>query len=146
MSNKTLVVLIGIAIVLMMTLFILNYVQVVETKSTEKHIELNDINGMEVYHTNVPYTLNLKQQVGVANYFNEATPFEPSAATEMRTPTIIEKIVIYRFENLPPVEITPVYYHHDNLVFSAPEWQGTGLLMDNSNGKLKNLLSQTFDR
>lgn len=146
MSNKTLVILIGIAIVLMMTLFILNYVQIVETKSTEKHIELNDINGMEVYHKNVPYTLNLKQQVGVATYLNEAIPFEPSADEGTKTPTAIEKIVIYRFGDLQPIDITPVYYHHDNLVFSSPEWKGTGLLMDNSNGKLKNLLSQTFDR
>ncbi|MEM1282366.1 MAG: hypothetical protein AAGG81_02300 [Chlamydiota bacterium] len=146
MSNKMLIVLIGLAIVLMMVLFFLNYVQIIETKTTEKRVEANNINGMEVYHKNIPYTLNLNQQAKVATYLNEAVSFQPSGVLESRTPSAIEKIVIYRFEDLPPIEITPVYYHQNNLIFSAPDWQESGLLMDNSNGKLKDLLSQTFDR
>jgi hypothetical protein len=147
MSNKTVIVLIAITIALMAVLFISNYVQVLETESTEEHIELNAIRGMEIYHDNIPYTLNLKQQVGVATYLNEATHFEPTAAMdETKIPTAVEKIIIFRFENLPPIEVTPIYYDRQNLVFSAPEWREKGLFMDNSNGKLKDLLAQTFDR
>lgn len=146
MSNKTLIFLIAIAIVLMMVLIIFNYVHVIETESTEEHIGLNDIRGMEVYHKGTPYTLNLKQQVGVATYLNEAVQFQPAQPLEKSTTsTSIAKILIFRFDGLPPIDIIPVYYEQDNLVFSAQQWSEHGLFMEDSKGKLKNLLAQTFD-
>lgn len=143
MSDRTLVFLIGIVIALMVVLVIMNYVKVAEKEGEEEKIGINEIRGMEIYHEEVPYTLNLNQQVNVAKYLNTATRFQPEK--ELKSPSNVEKILIYRFDNQEPLEITPVYYENSQLVFSAPSLSSRGLFMDNSKGKLQQILANAYD-
>lgn len=151
MSNRTLYLWIALAIALMMVLLYLNYGKEIREKFSEKPAEkrvgLNDIRGMEIYHNGTPYTLNLKQQTGVALYLNEALFSETTdQLSAKKVSPAIEKIVVYRFEGLPPLEVTPIAYDNDNLLLSVPAWSGTGLFKDTSHGQLKTLLSQTYDQ
>lgn len=146
MSNRTLVFLIGITFASVIYLLIENYMPAAESLDKGTFIAPNDVRGMAVIHKDIPYTLNFEQQNTIVNDFNNAKPLSANAlgsATGGNLNTI-QKIEIYRFNNQSPIEIFPIKYVEDNLVFSAPLWYSE-YLMEQSRGKLKALLSETYD-
>lgn len=145
MSNRTVTILVVLFIISMGVLFLVNIMEIFAVKAEEKYIRFNDIRGSAVYYANKPYVLNFEQQTESVRYLNEAIPVEKVEVNTNLPPLPISRIVIYRYGKQLDVEIIPVMYHHDELVFSAPFWEKDYYLKENSRGKLKKLLSQTYD-
>lgn len=147
MSNRTLTfltlcVLLGIGVLLA-----INLMTILPQTSSKEYIERGQVRGSAVQHDGKPYTLNFQQQNALIDHLNHAIEIKKSATPELAatTPKLeIEKIIFYRF-NANNIEITPISYDGNNLIFSAPDWNRNGLLQDTSAGQLKTLLSQTYD-
>jgi len=147
MSNRTLFIMISIVIVLMGVLVLSNISHVFQMQESERFIGYNEIRGMEVIHRGKPYTLNFAQQTSISRYLNESTNFdEQKQILDSKKKYPIEKIVIFKFNGLEPIEITPVDFYEDNLIFSAPLWHDQGYLIENSGGNLRKILSLTYDQ
>lgn len=145
MSSKTLTILIIFVLLAMGTIFILNIRPLLLAHSAEKYVKLNDIRGMAVVHQGLEYTLNFTQQNEVAFLLNGSVPVSETVQASKFQRTPFEQIRIFLF-NSPNIEITPIGFDGNNLVFSSPTWSSSSYLKDVSNGALKNVLINSYDR
>ena len=145
MSNRTLFFMTALVIVAMAVLFALNMKTITGGKpDTQKYLKYNEVRGIAVEHNQMLYTLNFKQQNAVIEILNRAVPIaELKEGTRQKTD--IQKIVVYQFEKKPDLIITPLTYLNGNLVFTQPEWNKDGYLMEMSSGELQQILSQSYD-
>jgi hypothetical protein len=145
MNNTTLYVLTGLVLVSMAILLGLNLTNILKgNTSSQTYIKLNDVRGVAVEHNKLPYTLNFEQQVDVINLLNRSVKIAEITREGSRQKPNIDKIIIYRFEQ-PNLIIEPLTYLDNNLIFSLPEWNKEGYLMDISGGTLQQTLSNTYD-
>jgi len=146
MSNRNFYIMTAVVFLGMLTLFALNLTEVLTTQSDDPqtYLKYNDVRGMAVGHNQLLYTLNFKQQNTVVDILNRAVRVVGVKPGKRQKPNI-DQIIVYQFDNKPDITITPIAYVDSNLVFTAPEWNGDGYLMEISNGSLQQLLSQTFD-
>ena len=145
MSNRTLVYLTTLVILAMAILLGVNMQSILTGQpENQTYLRYNDVRGMAVNHNQLLYTLNFKQQNTVIDILNEAIRINEIKPGN-RQPPNIEQLIIYQFDNKPDIVITPIAYVDQNLVFSAPLWGEDGFLMELSEGRLKELLSQTYD-
>jgi hypothetical protein len=145
MSNRTLAFLTALVILGMLILFALNMTDILTGKPPNQvYLKYHDVRGMAVGHHRLHYTLNFKQQNTVIDILNSAVPIT-EIKSHNREPANIDTLIIYQFQNMPDVVLTPIAYIDQNLVFSAPKWVPNGYLMELSEGDLKKLLSQTYD-
>lgn len=124
---------------------VLNLISLFFLEKPETYLRYNDVRGMAVVHQGIPYTLNFEQQNEVVEILNRSIPVDSNYLTNTNTQPEFEKIVIYRFHK-PDLELKSIAYVDGNYLFSAPEWQKTGYLREVTKGKLKALLSQTYDK
>jgi hypothetical protein len=122
-------------------LFLLNLTPIFQTPVKEKYLARDLVNGVEVVHNKLPYTLNFEQQNGLVTLLNEAETIKAGVPTSSLD---FDKIIIYVF-NAPNIEIYPIAYVGDDLVFSVPAWDKVNFMKDSSHGELKKLISQTYD-
>lgn len=135
----TIAVLLGIG-----GLFVINLNSIFTGQTTpQTYIKHNDVRGMAVKHKGLLYTLNFDQQNQLINIFNQSIRIA-EIKPEANKNTKIEQIVIYRFD-MPELKITPLAYLDHELIYSIPEWNANGYLIDVSNGELEKLLAQTYD-
>lgn len=145
MTNRTLIYLTAIVLLSMILLISSNMSSILTGEpKTQTYLRYNDVRGMAIAHNQLLYTLNFKQQNKVIDILNKSIQIVDIRPGK-RQPPDIEKIVIYRFDNQPDLVINPIAYVDKNLVFSVPEWNPDGYLMELSNGGFKQLLSQTYD-
>lgn len=138
---------IAIVITSMGILILANVSHLFQLNKSERYIDYNAIRGIEVVHKGVPYTVNFDQQVSIARFLNESTEYRGSENnSQSLEKNLVDKIVIFRFNGLKEIEITPVSFYNGSLIFSAPLWQNQGLLIDNSAGELQKTLAKTYDR
>lgn len=98
------------------------------------------ISGSAVEHNNELYTLNLVQQNQLIDFINGSV--QAKEQNSQSGPVDIKRILIYQFDLQPEIEISPLSYDSsDNLIFT---FEGK-LRHDTSGGKLKKLLSETYD-
>lgn len=115
----------------------------VQGPTLEKFILPNDVRGMAIVHNQKEYTLNFSQQNTILAYLNGATP--PNIDTHSNKESFdFEKIIIYTFQ-APNIEITPIAYVNNELLFATPEWNSGSPLLDRSRGQLKSFLPKTYD-
>lgn len=144
MSNRTLFYLTALVLISMAALLTFNLSTILKGESfTPDYIRRNHVRGMAVEHHQLLYTLNFQQQNDVLDILNRAIPITDIKGN--REEPLIEKIVIYLFDDQPDLILTPVAYVNDDLVFSNPDWNPDGYLMEVSAGRLHQLLSQTYD-
>lgn len=124
--------------------FMLNLVSIFWLEKPETFLHYNDVRGMAVVHANLPYTLNFEQQNQVIDLINRALPVGPHFLSNKGSPPDFEKLIIYRFKT-SDLELHPVAYVDDHLVFSVPEWDTGRYLQEVSQGSMHHLLSQTYD-
>lgn len=134
----TAVVVVGIFILLTM-----NFIQFI-MPSSHGRLALGDINGMAIEHNRTLYTLNLAQQMEVAAILNAASPTSFKTTSGQESPKNIQTIFIYGFGTTPTIEIVPLSYVNNNLVFAVPDWDNSEFI-ESSNGKLKELLANSYD-
>jgi hypothetical protein len=145
MSNRNILYLTGLGLLGIVILFAINIGAILSGHPVqEKYLRYNQVRGIAVRHNQTLYTLNFQQQNELITLFNES--FEAATIKEgvRQTPTI-DKIIVYQFNNKPDLIITPITYVDNDLIFSVPEWNPNGYLLDMSEGRLKKLLSQTYD-
>lgn len=142
MNNRTLIYMTSLVVACMAALLFINLIPIFWPSKAEKYLSLKDVRGIDIEHHQIPYTLNFEQQNGLIEMLNMSIPigFTIKKENELN----IEKITIYRFGK-PDLTIIPYGYEKDNLIFSIPDWNPDGLMQDISQGKLKQLLSKTYD-
>lgn len=145
MNNRTLVYMTCLVILGMMVLLALNMTSILTGQPLgQAYIPNNHVRGMAVSHNQLLYTLNFNQQNKVINILNQSVRVVGVKPGKRQKPNI-EKIIIYQFDDKPDLVINPIAYIDKNLVFSVPEWESEGYLMELSEGDLENLLSKTYD-
>lgn len=145
MNNRTLVYLTILVLVGIGALFALNVAQILDgSGASQTYLKPYEIRGMAVKFDQMLYTLNFEQQNEVVDILNRSVRVV-GVKPDKRAKPAIEKIYVYPFKD-DVIEITPIaYVDNNNLVYSAPQWNNEGYLMEISNGKLHELLSQTYD-
>lgn len=143
MSNKVLFLMTGLVVACIIVLLVLNAIPLIWTPSTEKYLKFNEVRGVAVEHKDKLYTLNFNQQNDLIGYLNKSVPIS-TQVTEEKPKLEVSKIVIYLFGS-PDIEIIPIEYRNNDLIFSSPDWNRSGLMKDMSGGAMKKLLSQTYD-
>lgn len=146
MSNRLLLYMTILVIAGMATLFALNLALILnETTQPQTHLNYNDVKGMAIKHQGLLYTLNFQQQNQVIEILNKSIRISQVNATRQRKIPDFEEIVIYQFEDKPDLIVTPIASINNKLIYSIPEWNQGGYLMEASEGELKRLLPQTYD-
>lgn len=145
MSNRTLLYLSFVVLGGMAILLALNISYFFTGKSiNQTYLKYNAVRGIAVDHQQLLYTLNFEQQNSVIEMINRSVPVAEVKPGQRQKPAI-EKIIVYQFENLPDITLTPIAIVNGNLVFSVPQWIQDGYLMDLSDGDFQKLLAQTYD-
>ena len=108
----------------------------------EKFLQKQNVRGMAVKHNGLLYTVNFKQQNQLIDWFNSSQRLTKTG--HEKTQTDIEKIIIYQF-NAPDIEVEPIVFENNVLIYSSPNWYSDGFLRETSAGSMKTLLSQTYD-
>lgn len=109
----------------------------------EKYILRGDVQGTEIIHNSIAYTLNFEQQTKLLDYLNQSLPVG-SDSKKNSSPFLFTKFIIYRFQ-APPLEFIPIAVLGNDLLFSAPTWNPNGYMRETSSGEMLNLLNSTFD-
>jgi hypothetical protein len=122
----------------------LNITTLLNPSPVEKYISFNDVNGIEVVHNKIPYTLNFEQQNKLLEYLNVSLPIGKEKFPSNKESLDFDKIVIYRF-GAPEITLIPLAYYQQNLIYEAPGWNPKGYMQDISEGQLRTLISQTYD-
>lgn len=146
MSNRTLIYLTGLVIVGMMVLLAINMGSILTGQpKTEGYLRYNHVRGVAISHNQILYTLNFNQQNRVVEILNRAVKVAGVKPSNGEKPDF-DKLIIYQFDQKADLQITPIAYVDNNLVFSVPEWESGGYLMELSAGDLRRLLSTTYDQ
>lgn len=146
MSNQTVVWMTIAVLASMAILFALNLNEILSGKPpSQTYLQFNDVRGMAVKHDGVLYTLNFDQQKRMIEMINQSDKVE-RVGDGKREAANFEEIVIYRFDGKDNWVIKPVAYINNDLFYSMPEWHPNGYLMDVSDGKLKTLILETYDK
>lgn len=144
MTNTTLVAMTSLVIVAIGTLLAINFIPKASLEVTEKGLPPLEVRGMAVVHKGIPFTLNFEQQQLAANALLKADKVEKSKYPEIKRPLNFDKIIIYRF-NASDLEIFPIQFEENNLVFSAPQLNKNYYYLELSGGALKNMIQSSYD-
>jgi hypothetical protein len=145
MSNRTLLFLTALVLIGMITLFALNMQSILTGQPDDQtYLKYNHVRGAAVSHNEMLYTLNFDQQNELIDILNRSVRVVGVKPGKRKKPEV-EQIIVYQFNDQPDLIIKPVAYVDNNLVFSAPAWNPDGYLMEISDGRLHQLLSQSYD-
>lgn len=145
-SNRALIYMTGLVLLGMAVLFLLNLKTIVTgQEGLQTYIKYNDVRGIAVKYNKLLYTLNFQQQNDTVRFLNQSVPKTNTDNSNREIPDI-QQIIIYQFEGKPDILITPIAYSNDMLVYACPQWNAKSLLIEMSQGRLRELLSQTYDK
>ena len=142
MPTRVLFILVAVIAAAMTSVFLSNIAPRLAASKGERYIRLNDIRGTSVIHGGLEFPLNFAQQNEVALFLNNSVPATGSFSKSASVP--FEKILIYVF-NEPTIEVIPVGFEDNELIFYAPAWNADGALRDISRGALKQTLLNSYD-
>jgi hypothetical protein len=136
----TVIVLIGMGILLALNLTNL----LSGNPKNEPFLQSNNVRGMAVTHNKIPYTLNFNQQNALIQIFNQSIKLV-EIPSEKRTKPAFDNIIIYQFNDKPDLVITPITYIGQDLIYTNPEWASKGYLKEVSEGRLKEIIENSYD-
>ncbi|MBA3720999.1 MAG: hypothetical protein H0W88_01190 [Parachlamydiaceae bacterium] len=146
MNNRMVGYLTALVILGIIVLFAVNFNAILKGQTAPQiYLKYNEVKGVGIKYKGKVYTLNFDQQNKVVDYLNLSIPIK-NITTGLREPSDIENIIIYQFDNKPDLTLTPVTYLNHQLVYSMPEWNSQENLIEQSNGKLQKLISETYDK
>jgi hypothetical protein len=126
-------------------LLALNLLPFLRSSTPEKYLQYNAVSGIAVEHRGLLYTLNFEQQNGFIDLINRALPITKEGIEHPSfEPVNFTKIVVTPFEGAPIV-FTPVENTAEGLTTYCAELNPDGYLKEPSQGKLVELLTQTYD-
>lgn len=144
MSNKSLNIFTVVIICCILVLLIVNYMPTTVKAVEDPFLTNNGVKGVEIFHDNLPYTLNFDQQNFLIDVLNRSERIGDELIKKDVTQIPFTKIIVYQFEK-PSVILTPVTLVEKNLIFAVPDWNPNGYIKENSGGDLLKMLSLTFD-
>lgn len=144
MTNTTLITMTSLVIVAIGTLLAINFVPKASLEVTETGLPPLEVRGIAVVHKGIPFTLNFEQQKLAADALLKANQVDKAKYPEVKRPLNFDKIIIYRF-NTSDLEIFPIQFEENNLVFSAPELSKNFYYIELSGGALKNMINSSYD-
>ena len=142
MSNRTISVLLAIALLSLGGLLVVNIFNIQLGPAGERFLSPNNVRAVEVYRDNEPFPLSFEQQNQFIQVMNEAvkTDYEEDA-TVVKGPFSYQKVVIHQFEG-PEITATPYGLVNTQLLLIVPHWSPDGLIRETGPGVLNELLSQ----
>lgn len=141
-GTRWLLILTFILVVAVGVLVLRGLLELVPIAAQTERIALTDVQGSAVEHKGDLYTLNFEQQNLVVGTISAAIPFEGEIAPLEQLE--IDHIVIYPFDSRP-IMIDLLGQNDRELIFLVPQWAGSSPLKETSQGKLLELLLQTYD-
>lgn len=143
MIRRQLIYLVVTTLVILSVLLLITAFFNLRTPPSQKLLSYNDVNGIAVERNGIFYTLNFQQQNELIGFFNHAIALDPPllslSQNEHLTQPSYTKITVYPFDR-PDIEITPVAYIDDQLLFASKTWNEGKQLLDTSKGALKQIL------
>lgn len=144
MPTRLLVISTVIFLACMATVLYFNVRPHILPHADESYLHLNDIEGMAIIYKGVEYTLNFEQQNEIALLLNNSKILSQGLKDLSIELPFFDKIVIYQF-NQTTLDVSPVGFINNNLIYSVPQWSNGSVLKDTSNGSLKHLLMNSYD-
>ncbi len=145
MSNKTLIYISGFMVAAMFILMLTNMWPSLKTIESQKYLTYDGVNGSAVLHNNKEWNLNFKQQNDLITLLNKGKTIGHELFERDSSLFDFTAIKVYQFDH-PTITITPINKSGNNLILSVPQWNENGYIQDTSNGKLSELISETYDK
>lgn len=145
MKSSTLLILTTAAILGVLALLTINYAPSLSSlplKDTPL-FPFEEVQGVAVVHKGLPYTLNFEQMQIAKSAILRAASIKMNDYRSRKT-FDFEKIIFYRF-NKPEVQVFPIQWDENNLVFSIPSLSTSDFFLELSSGDLQNMLQTSFD-
>lgn len=134
----------AVALLAVFTLLVIKFNPTTFTAPSKNIVSSSDIRGMAVMHKGIPYTLNFDQQKTATDVIARAVQVKKADYPKSDASFAFDKIIVYRF-NAPDVELLPIQFQDDNLVFSVPVIDPNVYYLELSGGELKQMISSSFD-
>lgn len=141
MTNR---ILITLGIIALFLVILLNIIPLFWSPNSQEYIAQDHVEGMAIVVKKVPYTLNFDQQKAVLSILNRAIPIGNYQSTPDDPSIFFDYLEIYRFDQ-KPIQIKPLAWVNENLVFSVPAWS-EGDLMEVSKRQLFEILNEAYDK
>ncbi len=144
MNNNTMIFLTSLALVAMGALLVLNLAPNIASRVTVQPIPPLMVRSISVIQKGVPYTLNAEQQRTVGNAIQHAEEVKKSDYPTVKGPFNFDRIVIQRF-NSGDLEILPIQFKENELVFSAPALSQDVYYIELSGGALQKVVNSIHE-
>lgn len=141
MDSRSLTLMTIAVVVGVVLLLALNFTRFFTESGTGPYLSRVEIKGISIVRDNQEYPLSYEQQNTLVNLVNKALLVKKEDIAEAGTPPDFTKIIVNRFDRTR-IEITPVKYVGNDLVFSESTWNPNGWLRDVTHGELKTLILQ----
>lgn len=139
-------ILIGSVMGIIILSSIFNLIAIFWNPYPETYISRNQIRGMAIQHQGILYTLNFSQQNEVAIILNQSIPISQEETDRKHMfsgSAVFEKLIIYHF-NGSSIELIPKGILESSYVFSISEWDKNNFFMEQSHGRLQDVLFTIF--
>lgn len=143
MNNNTIIGMTALVVIGILVLMVLHILPI-SSDNNQKMLRNGETRGMAVVHDGLPFTLNFEQQQTAIDALNSSVYVKKEGYPAKDTLNI-QKIVVYRF-NAPDLELTPIQFVEDNLVYDAPALNSEYYFLELSGGDLKKMLTNAFDQ
>lgn len=142
MFNRSVLIVTALIVAAFLGIFLLYALSNFSAKGTQSRIDPKEISNVVISKDGQHYLLNFTQQEAFLDILNQAQPFNQQVQQPMNVD--IEKIEVIFFEK-PSLFFKPLYLINQEYVFSIPEWNKKGLIKENSQGQLNQLLKNSYD-
>ncbi len=142
MSNQVIRILTIVVIVAMSFLLLFNLKKWLPGGTSEPYLQSKTVTSITIVEEGKEYPVATGALPNFIGYINHSVPVEGIRKEGKKEKPRFEKIVIVRKEDVDAI-ITPILYVDDNLIFSAPQWNPHGYMLDLSDGYLQELILKT---
>lgn len=134
----------SLALVAIGTLMVLNLAPNIASSVTIQPVPPLMVRSISVIQKGTSYTMNAEQQKIAANAIQRAEEVKIADYPQVKGPFNFEKLVIQRFNSVD-LEIFPIQYKDNELVFSAPNLNKEVYFIELSGGALQKVLNSVSE-
>lgn len=142
MSNKTITTLTFIVIAAMGILLVLNIKSLLPGGDYGTYLKSGDVVNITIVTETNQFVLDEEESALFIKYINRAVPVERIREIGKKEYPAAQKIIILMKDGEKET-LTPIVYVDKDLIFSAPQWNPKGYMMDLSDGEIKGVIQTT---
>lgn len=109
------------------------------------YLKKDNIRSVTIIHEGDEYPMNLNQQERFIALINRSVPVDKIREEGKKVPPYSQEIRIDRIEG-DDVTLTPIVYVDNSLIYSVPQWNPHGYMMDLTDGALQSLILEVISR